>query len=61
MKMKLFELLKLKFENPDWARNPEFGLIDTILEKNPYLYDIVSEDITVWNKEATLGVAIRRA
>jgi hypothetical protein len=32
MKMKLYEPMKLKFENPDWANNPEFGLIDTILD-----------------------------
>jgi hypothetical protein len=24
--MKLCEPLKLKFENPDWSNNPEFGL-----------------------------------
>jgi len=43
--MKLYEPLKLKYENPDWARNPEFGLIDTILENHPQLYEIVSLDI----------------
>ena len=55
MKMKLFESWKLKFTNPDWARNPEFGLIDTILEKNPYLYEIVSGDITSENKDSEFG------
>ena len=55
MKMKLFEPLKLKFENPDWARNPEFGLLDTILEKHPYLYDIVTPDITAGIKDSVFG------
>jgi len=55
MKMKLFEPLKLKFENPDWARNPEFGLLDTILEKHLYLYDIVAPDITADIKDSNFG------
>jgi IS5 family transposase len=55
MKMKLFEPLKLKFENPNWARNPEFGLLDTILEKHPHLYDIVAPDITDGIKESNFG------
>lgn len=45
MKMELYEAWKLKFERPDWKRHPEFGLIDTILEKNPYLYGIIAPDI----------------
>jgi len=55
MKMKLYEPLKLKFESPDWARNPEFGLIDTILEKHPHLLEIVRHDITEGNKDSDLG------
>ena len=43
--MKLFEELTLKFENPDWSRNPEFGLLDTILEKNPNIYHWVKDDL----------------
>ena len=49
--MKLFEPWKFKFENSDWASNPEFGLIDTILEKNPHFYEIVAADITAGNKD----------
>ena len=30
--MKIFNERKLRFEKPDWAGSPEFGLIDTILE-----------------------------
>ena len=53
--MKLFESWKLRFEHPDWKRHPEFGLIDTILEKNPYLLEIVASDITSGNKDSNFG------
>jgi IS5 family transposase len=53
--MKLFNDLCLKFEHPDWSRNPEFGCIDTILEQNSYLYDIVKDDILAGTKESVLG------
>jgi IS5 family transposase len=53
--MKILETLKLKFEDPDWAWNPEFGLMDTILEKNPELYEIVATDITANNKDSNFG------
>lgn len=43
--MKLFSDLTIKFEQPNWARNPELGLIDTVLEKHPQLMNIVKEDI----------------
>ncbi|HZJ20207.1 MAG TPA: hypothetical protein VFD35_07635 [Pricia sp.] len=33
--MKLYQNLTLKFERPDWANNPKFGLMDSILEKRP--------------------------
>jgi hypothetical protein len=42
--VKLFEELTLKFEKPDWSLNPEFGLVDTILEKNPDIYIWVKDD-----------------
>jgi IS5 family transposase len=37
MKMKIFEELRIKFEHADWSRNPELGLLDTILEAHPEL------------------------
>ena len=55
MKMKLFESWKLKFEHPDWKRNPEFGLIDTLLAKHSHLYEIVSPDITADIKDSNYG------
>ncbi len=43
--MKLFEDFKLKFEKPDWARNPEFGVIDTILEQHSDIFLLFKNDI----------------
>jgi IS5 family transposase len=53
--MKLFNDLKLKFEKPDWSRNPEFGLIDTVLETHLELYDIVRDDILCGSRDNILG------
>lgn len=55
MKMQLFETLKLKFENPDWANNPSFGLMDTIIEEHPELLKIVEADITQGSKQSEFG------
>jgi IS5 family transposase len=43
--MKIFNDLVLKFEKPDWAKNPEFGVIDTILELHPDIYRVFKFDI----------------
>lgn len=53
--MQLFEPLRLKFENANWAKNPEFGLIDTILEKHPELFDHIQADIVAANKLSDFG------
>jgi IS5 family transposase len=53
--MKLFNTLVLKFEHTDWSRNPEFGLIDTILESYPYLIKILEGDITKGLKNSIFG------
>lgn len=55
MKMQLFETLKMKFENPDWANNPSFGLIDTIIEEHPELLKIVESDITQGSWQSEFG------
>ena len=55
MKMKIFESWKLKFDQPDWKRNPEFGLMDTLLEKHPHLYEIAAADITTGAKDSNFG------
>lgn len=53
--MKLFEDFKIKFEKPDWSRNPELGLIDTILELHPHLIALLSEDIIRGQKSSVFG------
>lgn len=53
--MQLFEPLRLKFERADWARNPEFGLLDTILDSHPELLQLVSGDILQNSKVSLFG------
>lgn len=53
--MKLFNDLVLKFEKPDWGSNPEFGLIDTILESHPEIIEFVSADLTGLIKSSNYG------
>jgi len=53
--MELFSELLIKFKKPDWTRNPEFGLMDTILEQRPDLLDIVKGDITQETKKSKFG------
>ena len=54
-KMKLFEDFQLKFEQPNWARDPELGLIDTIFDQHPDLYKLLSNDITKGCKHSVFG------
>jgi len=44
MKMKLYQTLSFKFDNPNWANNPEFALMDSILEQHPGLIHILEGD-----------------
>lgn len=53
--MRLFENFKIKFEKPDWARDPELGLIDTILEQHPHLFALLQEDISKGQKTSIFG------
>ena len=53
--MELFSELTLKFEKPDWTRNPEFGLMDTVLEQRPDLLNIVKGDIAKGTKQSKFG------
>jgi len=53
--MKLFDDFKIKFERPDWSRNLEFGLIDTILEQHPHLIALLEGDITRGQKSSVFG------
>lgn len=53
--MKLFEELTLKFEKPDWSRNPEFGVIDTILEKHPDILFLMAKDVKGNSPQSKFG------
>ena len=53
--MKLFEPLLLKFEEGNWANDPELGLMDTILEQNPKLIKTLKNDITLGQPDSILG------
>ena len=53
--MKLFEDLKLKFEQPNWARDPELGLVDTILDNHPEMLSILQADITKGTTKSIFG------
>lgn len=53
--MKIFNALTLKFEQPNWASNPEFALFDIVLEQRPELLKILSEDIIKGSKSSQFG------
>jgi IS5 family transposase len=53
--MKLFEDFKIKFERPDWCRDPELGLVDTILEQHPRLIALLQEDVTRGQQKSVFG------
>ena len=45
----------LKFEDGNWANDPELGLMDTILEQNPRLIKMLETDITRGKPSSTFG------
>ena len=53
--MKIFEPLMLKFEDGNWALDPELGLMDTILEQNPKLIQMLEGDITGGKPSSAFG------
>jgi len=53
--MKIFNDLVLKFEKPDWSANPEFCVIDTILESHPELVLLLESDIIGSERTSTFG------
>ena len=53
--MKLFNELKLKFDTPDWLRNSEFCVIDTILEMRPDLVLMFEKDIVGCESTSVFG------
>ena len=53
--MKIFNELLLKFEKPDWSANPEFCVIDTILESRPDIILMLKSDIIGSERASTFG------
>ncbi|MFA4851023.1 MAG: ISNCY family transposase [Bacteroidales bacterium] len=53
--MKIFNDLLLKFEKPDWSANPEFCVIDIILESRPDLILMLRSDIIGNEKASSFG------
>ena len=53
--MKLFEDFKLRFEQPNWKNDPQLGLVDSVLEKHPHLFNLVREDIIGPEKPSRFG------
>jgi transposase, IS5 family len=53
--MELFHEFNQKTAQADWSKNPELGLMDTILESHPELLDLVKPDITSGLKESNFG------
>lgn len=52
---KLFNDLLLKFEKPDWGGNPDFCVINTILESRPDLILMLKDDIIGSEKASSFG------
>jgi IS5 family transposase len=55
MKMVLFHEFNQKIAQADWSKNPELGLLDTILESHPELLQLVKPDIISGLKESNFG------
>jgi len=53
--MPLFRELSTKYETRMWLKNPELGLIDTLLDAHPELLEYVREDITRGQKSSNFG------
>ena len=53
--MKLFEDFKLRFEQTNWKNDPQLGLVDSVLEKHPHLFNLVREDIIGPEKPSRFG------
>jgi IS5 family transposase len=53
--MKILNELRLKLDKPIWALDPGLALIDTILNENPRLYEIIAPDIMELNKSSGVG------
>lgn len=55
MKMELFEKFNHQTSQGDWSKNPELGLLDSIIETHPELLEYVKDDIREGLKESNFG------
>jgi IS5 family transposase len=53
--MKIFEDFKIRFEDPNWKNDPQLGLVDTVLEKHPHLFNLLKDDIIGPEKPSRFG------
>jgi IS5 family transposase len=53
--MKIFEEFKIRFEDPNWKNDPQLGLVDSVLEKHPHLFNILKDDIIGPEKPSRFG------
>jgi len=53
--MQLYSALQLKFETANWEKNPELGLLDTVLDLHPELLLLIKTDVLEGNKNNHLG------
>jgi IS5 family transposase len=53
--MKLYNELKLRFDEPLWALSPELALFDVLLERKPELVQLFAEDVLEGLKNNNLG------
>src|SRR4030066_796744 len=53
--MKILNELRLKLDKPLWALDPELALIDTILNENVRVYEIIAPDIVELNRSSKVG------
>ncbi len=53
--MKLLNQALLKFTRPDWRRDPELAIIDTILEQHPEFLTIIATDLKGNGSEKQFG------
>jgi IS5 family transposase len=53
--MELYNELKIRFEQPLWALNPELALMDTIIEHHPEVVKMIEIDVVKGLKSNNLG------
>ena len=55
IKMQIFEDFTIRFEEPNWSRDLELGLVDSILEKHPSIVISLGSDIYISDSNGIQG------